>query len=221
MGRFFIRLCPISFSALCVDLLEVTALSFIPLVFYSLVRIFHDEKFKVLPFVTLIISSSLLSLSHAFTTLITVTFAFAYLLINIRTIIRWRKDLKRFIYLISSLLSIFCIVFFYLIPALYYQAQDLYIVSNDALERTDLAFVMNSTNSSFNFSGFFNTNYINNLIMQGTYAPKFGIQTVLIVFAITFLSMIIAIVIDILLERKKINKFIRYTTCLMISFTFC
>lgn len=220
IGTIFYAFMPyIVFCALCrFAFAEVVALSFIPLVFYSLIRIVNDEHFKVLPYVTLIISSSLLSLSHAFTTLVTATFAFIYLLFNIKRVINFFKDKKRIIYLISSLASVFCIAYFYLIPALFYQAQNLYIVSNDAMERTDLAFVMNSTNSSFNFSGFFNTNYINNLINNGTYAPKFGIQTVLIIFAVTFLSMILAIVIDMLLEKKNLNRYIRYVVVLIISF---
>lgn len=221
IGTIFYSFMPyIAFCALCrFAFAEVVALSFIPLVFYSLVRIVHDEQFKVLPYVTLIIGSTLLSLSHAFTTLITATFAFIYLLFNIKLVINLFKDKKRIIYLVSSLASVFFIAYFYLVPALYYQAQNLYIVSNDALERTDLNFVMKSTNSSFNFSGFFNSNYINNLIKKGTYAPKFGIQTVLIIFSIVLLSMIVAIVIDILLEKKKINKYIRYLVCLTILFT--
>lgn len=217
---FYVFLPYLVFCALCrFAFAEVVAISLIPSVFYGLIRIVHDDEFKVFPYIYLIISSTLLCLSHAFTTLVTASFAFIYLLVNIKAILNRFKDKKRIIYLSLSLVSIFFMAFFYLVPALYYQRTNLYIVSNDAYEHTDIGFVTNSTNTSYWYSGFFNFQYINEQINKGNYSPKFGIVTTYVSLIIVLLSLFSAIIIDhFLLKRKKLNRYIRYGIILLIAF---
>ena len=221
VGTIFYAFLPyLVFCALCrFAFAEVVAISLIPFVFYSLIRIVHDEDFKIYPYILLIISSTLLCLSHAFTTLVTATFAFIYLLVNIKIVLNRFKDKKRIIYLSLSLVSIFLLAFFYLIPALYYQNTHLYIVSNDNYEHTDINFVSNSTNTSYWYSGFFNIAYIQDQINKGYYSPKFGIASTYISFMIVLFSLLVALILDcFLLKKKKVNRYIRYGLILLITF---
>lgn len=222
----------ITFCALCRFAFgEVIALSLVPVIYYGIIRIFNDEKRKVFPYFVFTISTFFLCLTHAFTLLMVATSGVIYLLFNIKKFIKLIRNKTKLISCFISVSAIFLMSFFYLIPTIYYQRQNLYVVSDDTLERTTLSFLMNSTKTSYIFSGFFKSSYFLSQIEAGTFVPKYGINTFYIVWLTSISSALVSILLDQLVFKKYtklyiwiriiISGIITFVPSIFVGYTIC
>jgi hypothetical protein len=141
---------------------EVMALAFIPMLFYSLYRILNDTNIKVSPFICLISGTSLLILSHPFTAVSTLTFAFIYLIFNIKKLISKVKKLKVIVYSLISIILVIGLVGFYVFPLFSAEASNYYRITADPSGVwTTVEHVADSTANSDLFSGFIKVEWLN------------------------------------------------------------
>lgn len=118
---------------------EAFAIGLIPIVFYAVYRILHDEKARVAPYLLLVFSMSALIMSHPFTCLITAIAVILVILANIVPLYHRLKDWHVWLYLVSSVILIFSFVSVYFFPMLQAIKENLYVISDVNLMGTRLA----------------------------------------------------------------------------------
>jgi len=70
---------------------EACAMDFLPLVFYGLYRILHDEELRVMPFLSVVVGASCLILSHPLTAFVTALACLVFLLASIYRLVQAQK----------------------------------------------------------------------------------------------------------------------------------
>lgn len=132
---------------------EAIALNFMPMFFYAVYAILHDDKLRPGPFVTLVLSAAFLVTSHPFTALVTIAGGALLGLCNVVLFVRKAKDWRFDLYLGTSLLLGIGMVFFFLFPMLQATASGLYRVSNSEVMWTTLSHIVDSMKNTNQFAG--------------------------------------------------------------------
>lgn len=135
---------------------EGVALGFVPLLFYGVYSLLHDEEFHFSSYLAAISGVSLLVLSHPFTALTSVVACLFIILADFKLLIKFLKKKINVIFLFISILLIFGLISFYLFPMASALNSGYYRMSDPKAVWTDLDSVINSINKSSSFSGFLN-----------------------------------------------------------------
>jgi alcohol dehydrogenase class IV len=133
---------------------EAFAIGFIPMFFYGLYGIIHDEKVRVGPYVNTILGASLMVLSHPFTAVMASIAGLLYLIFNVMKVIKVFKSPRRVVYILISFILIFGIVFFFAVPMLKALHSGYYRVSDAAAMGTTLEHIQGNIWKSYFYSGF-------------------------------------------------------------------
>ena len=135
---------------------EAIALNFMPMFFYAIYALLHDDRLKVGPFVTLVVSLALSVVSHPFTSILTLCGGAILALCNLKLVIRKVKDWRFDVYLGCSVLLEIGMVFFFVFPMLQATSSGLYRVSYDSIMWTTLEHIIWSFVQTNQFSGLLN-----------------------------------------------------------------
>ncbi len=139
---------------------EAIAQGFIPIFFYGLYSMLHDEKAKASSYIAIVIGAAGLLLCHPFTALITCLAAVIFLLANILRVINLFKDWKKIVYAGVSVVLILLITAGWLVPMLKGETSGYYRLSDeDAMWTTveDLIYRLYQTDQ---FSGIINFSWL-------------------------------------------------------------
>lgn len=135
---------------------EGVALGFVPLLFYGVYSLLHDEEFHFSSYLAAILGVSLLVLSHPFTALTSVVACIFIILADFKLLIKFLKKKINIVFLCLSILLIFGLISFYLFPMASSLKSGYYRMSDSKAVWTDLNSVINSIGKSSSFSGFLN-----------------------------------------------------------------
>ncbi len=181
---------------------ESIALSFYPLLFLGVYEIGHGD-YRPQAFLCCIFGVSCLILCHPFTALVGIIAALVYLFCQYKGFLGLFRDKRAFIYSISTVFLILCLVSFYVFPMLHYSNSGLYNVSNSQLMWTNIEHIIDSMKQNDIFSGFLRPNWVDDLapnqyhftntfnessLSWGLDYLYFGIFGALAVFFLTFFS---------------------------------
>ena len=198
---------------------ESIAMALIPMVFYGAYSFLHDKEYRVEPYVAFAIGAAIIVLSHPFTGLITAIFGVLYFLFNIKAIYNKRKNYPALISLGATVIITASLVLFYVTNTAYYDSLDYYNVSDEVRQWTTYEHVAYETSRSYDFSGFLNLIYITR--SQGAYWwNDENVSSLLFSTALYFVSMICAVVIDIVLRPLKYSKFYRHLSAIIVALVF-
>lgn len=207
--RVFCLFCRFAFA-------ETLGMGLLPLLFYGLYRIVHDDSYKVAPYICCIFGVTLLVLTHPYTALLAAVFGILYLLANIKGLIRALKRKHAFWTLLVSCALVLGMVFFYVIPTMAAKKSGLYIVCDSEKVWTTLAHVQESCINSGLFSGFLNLDWVRGQL-SGTDWPKSLTVNVLVLGAVIgFLSALVMILADFLLKKIPHSIYFRYPLDLVV-----
>lgn len=210
--RIFCLICRCAFA-------EGVAMALIPMVFYGAYSFVHDEKYHVMPYVSLSCGAALIILTHPYTGLITAVFAAFYVLFNVKPIIMRRRNLPANISFVSSMLIITMLVLFFVLTSSYYKSLGIYNLSDAKRQWTNYDHISDSTKDSFSYSGFLKFD----IIKEWTGASWWNDETVpSTIFSIVlyFVSMTFAIVSDYLIKPLKYSKYYRPFVFITLAFIF-
>ncbi len=139
---------------------EAVAMAFIPVFFYGLYRLLNDGRVVPATYVSLVLASVFLLMSHPFTALITAGSGIIYLLFNAKKALGLFKNPKKAAACAASLLLIFLCTAYWLIPMAIATESGEYVVSDEEAMWTtvsDLIYRLYQTNQ---FSGFINFDWL-------------------------------------------------------------
>ena len=200
--RIFCAVCRCAFA-------EVVAICFIPLIFYGAYSIVHDMKYKVGPYLSLVIGASVTIMSHPFTGLMCAIFGVLYLAFNIKLLFKKREG---FSILPSCFASLFLILFltgFYIGNALVTKSIGIYRLNDPIIDWTNYQHVADSTALSLQFSGFLNFIYI----FENSNMPGWNVENVSFIIMSLFiflLSIVNVILSDSLIRKAPKNNYYRW-----------
>ena len=200
--RIFCAVCRCAFA-------EVVAICFISLIFYGAYSIIHDQKYKVGPYIALVIGASVTIMSHPFTGLMCAIFGVIYLAFNIKSIIKKRDGFSIFPSCIISLVLIICLIGFYVGNAIVTKTIGIYRLNDPIIDWTNYQHVADSTALSLQFSGFLNLVYISNNGGE----PGWNVENVSFIIMSLFLflvSVVNTIIADVLIRKAPNNKYYRW-----------
>lgn len=140
---------------------EAVAISLIPVVFYGVYRVLHDERPHVGAYLTVVIGMSCLILSHPFTALLTAIAVVIDILFNTSLLIKIVKSKATWIYLLCSIALIVGFISFYFFPLLSAQKTNLFRITADpAAMWTTSDHMAWSTSLSAQFAGFLDFSWL-------------------------------------------------------------
>lgn len=198
---------------------EGVAIGLIPVVFYGLYRVLHDEKPRVSAYMCLVIGSSCLILCHPFTALITIIAAVIYILANILNLVKILHRWEAWAYLSISVVLIVGLVSFYFFPMLSASGTDYYRITDSQVMETYRDFLIKARDGTWKFSGILNFDWLNTVKSVWGWAKtndsELAWSLSLSFFVISCIGTIIA---DELLRKKpKLNSW-REEICLVTTF---
>ena len=198
---------------------ESIAISFIPMIFYGVYSFLHDEEYRVAPYVALVSGAVLIVLSHAFTALVTASFALLYIVFNVQAIIKRRRNYQAFISLGSAaIISLLCVLF-YVLNAYTYESANLYNISDAERQWTTYEHMAMETSRSPDFSGF-----LNFIVIRGWKGAPYwndeSVTSLLFSIALYFVSMVIAIVTNYALTNLKKSIYYKHLASTVVAFIF-
>lgn len=199
---------------------EGMAISLIPIVFYALYRILHDEEPRVAPYLTMIIGMSALILTHPFSALITVTALVVIILANTFRLIKIFSHWQSWLYTLASIALIFGFISFYFFPMSAATNSGLYRLSDRAAVWMDLGQIARSLNlqQGWTYSGFLNFQWIINVASERTVRAydtptAWGLSLAVFIF-----SGAATILVDYFLRKYNKLRAWRTLICLAVSF---
>jgi hypothetical protein len=140
---------------------EAVAISLIPVVFYGVYRILHDEKPHVGAYLTVVIGMSCLILSRPFTALLTAIAVVIDIIFNTTLLIKIMKSKWTWIYLVSSIALILGFISFYFFPLLSAQKTNIFRITADPVTMwTTSDHMAWSTSMSAQFAGFLDFSWL-------------------------------------------------------------
>lgn len=191
-------------SAYC----EGIAIGFIPIVFYGLYRILHDERPRVSAYLAVVLGMSLLILSHPFTALITAVAVVIDLLANILRVVQVLKKKVSWLYLSISIVLIFGFVSVYFFPMYAASRSNLYRLTQDEIMNTTQAFLIKARDGSWRMSGILNFSWLGNVLSWGWKATNDTAFNWTLSLCLFFLSGFFTVLVDYVLRQKpKLNLF--------------
>ena len=208
--RMFCGLCRFAYA-------ETIAMSIMPILFYGIYAITHDDTPKYRSFLMVIVGISLLVLSHPFTALISVIFALIYMAIRYKNVVAFIKNKKGLILSISTVVLIFGLVGFYFFPMLEAESTGLYRLSDSTAVWTNYQHVANSTASSWNFSGFLNLSWLNNMVKNGRLPETYSASNMVLGVGLVVLSALLVAISDHFIKKLPYSKYYRLPTAILIS----
>lgn len=134
---------------------EAIAMGFMPLLFLGVHQLGQGD-FRPNTFLKCIFGVSCLVLSHPYTSIISIGFAFIYLLASYKGMIALFKNWKALIYSGVSAVLIIFLVGWYVFPMMHYLKSGIYLISDSQLMWTNVPHIQDSINQSGQFSGFLN-----------------------------------------------------------------
>ena len=188
---------------------ETIAISLFPVLFYGIYAYTHDEKPKYRTFVAIILGVSGLVLSHPFTALSAVIFALIYMAIKYKGVWNNLKTKKGLLLSISTVVMIFTLVGFYVVPMLMAKSSGLYRISDDLAVWTTYDHVSKSTSSSATFSGFLNIDWINNKIEDGKWPEDQPLYSYLVEIILVVGSWVILAISEFFTNKYLKNKYLK------------
>lgn len=189
---------------------EAIALCFIPLVYYGLYRLIHDEKWRVGPYVILTLSAASIVLTHPITALVTAASCVAFLVFSVKAIARHIKEWRRLVSFFVSILLVVGFVTPYVFTALRNTSGDLYNISDGDIMWTTLSWLSYWIGrTSTQFTGFLNFEWL----VQQNAAFKVALSASFYV-----VSAVLMIVFDRLFRKLKNQEKWRYLADAAILF---
>lgn len=198
---------------------ESIAMALMPMVFYGAYSFLHDKEYRVEPYVAFSIGAALIVLAHPFTGLITAIFGGLYVLCNAKTIYDNRKNYKALISMGAALVITTFLVLFYVANASYYDGLDYYNVSDEVRQWTTYEHVASETARTYDFSGFINIIYINN-VQGADWWNNENVSSLLFSAGLYFVAMMSAIVLDYILKPLKNSKYYRHPIACVAAYIF-
>ena len=208
--RMFCGLCRFAYA-------ETIAMSIMPILFYGIYAITHDETPKYRSFLMVIVGISLLVLSHPFTALISVIFALIYMAIRYKNVIAFVKNKKGLILSISTVVLVLGLVGFYFFPMLEAESSGLYRISDSTAVWTNYQHVANSTANSWQFSGFLNLTWLNSMVNSGKFPETYSASSLLLGVGLVIISAILVAVGDHFIKKLPYSKYYRIPVVILIS----
>jgi hypothetical protein len=198
---------------------EGVAIGLIPVVFYGLYRVLHDEKPRVSAYVCLVIGVSCLVLCHPITALLTAVAAVIYTLANTLNLIRALHKWQNVIYISVSVLLIFGFVSFYFFPMFMASVSGYYRLTDSGLMGTTAAALTKAQEANWGYCGVLNFDWLKKVTVDWGWAKTNDSELAwtisLSFFVVSCLGAIIA---DGLLRKtRKLNTW-REEICLGITF---
>ena len=207
------------FCALCrCAIAESIAMALIPMVFYGAYSFLHDKKWRVEPYVAFAVGASLIVLSHAFTGLITAIFGFIYILFNIKGVYENRRNYKALISMGGAVITVIFLVLFYVLNSYHYESTNLYNLSNAERQWTTYDSISAETARTYDFSGFLNLIFISKQQGSSYWTSSDSVSSLIFTSILYFVTMILAVLVDCLLNTVKINKYFRHPIIAIAAF---
>jgi hypothetical protein len=204
---------------------EAIALSFIPMLFYGVYRILHDEKPRVAPYVFVIAGMSCLVLSHPFTALMCACAVGIVILFNTPLLIKRFQNRLTWLYCGISVVLIFGFVSCYFFPMALAVSSGYYRISDAPVMWTTvehIAYFINN-NQVNGFSGILNFSWLDNVITTYHWTRTSDtIDSWIISLSLFLFSGVLTVAVDYFLRRKetRLSRF-RYLICLATTFIPC
>ncbi len=147
---------------------EFFAMGFIPMFFYGLYRIVHDERFFVSPYVSVVVAMSVLVLSHPSSALLSATYGVLYLLFCLPKFLKAFRRRHAFPAGLISLALIVGLLYFYLVPQITLIREGKYVVYHDEQMWTSIDQVKDTAGqNTINFSGIICQSWIESWASNG------------------------------------------------------
>ena len=195
---------------------ESIAMALIPMVFYGAYSFLHDKEYRVEPYVVFTTGAALIVLSHPFTGLVTAIFGVLYMLFNVKEIYNNRRNKPALISFGAALVITAFLVLFYVTNAAYYDSLNYYNVSDEVRQWTTYEHMASETSRSYDFSGFINIIYISR--SQGAdYWNNETVSSLIFSAFLYFVSMVLAVIVDILLRPLKKSQFYRHPAAIIVA----
>jgi len=207
--RSFCSICRFAYA-------EAIAISFIPIFFYGAYRIIYDRRFFVSPYICIILGSVGLILTHPFTALIVGCAGLLFFIFNIRLLIKKREGYCIWPFLGGAVLLIAFGIGFYVSNVFTTKTSGIYRLCDEVIAWTDKAHVMSSTATPYQFSGFLNIIWIQQMVGGSSWVNE-DLTFILVGIVIYFLSVALAIIVDKLLKPLKFSNFYRIPSALLAS----
>ncbi len=150
---------------------EATAIAFIPVFFYGLYMVIHEEKAALGNFLALLFGTVGLIDSHPFTALISVGVGAVYALFNVANVIKRIKGWRFNLYLVTTVVIAVFLVFPFVFPLLEALGSGLYRVSDETIMWTYPEYLVNAAKDSTWRAGFLNFEWLTQ------YGPGTGADT--------------------------------------------
>ncbi|MBO4541270.1 MAG: hypothetical protein J5736_04765, partial [Bacilli bacterium] len=215
----FFLFCPYRmFCALCrFALAEAVAISFLPVLFYGIYSLLHDEETKFRSFLAIIVGVCCLILSHPYTALISVIVALLYMAMKYKALWRLLKDKKAIILSAVTVLLIFGLIGFYFFPMLAATGSGQYRISDAEATWQTFEHVSGSTANDWQYTGFLNTSWIGRKIEEGVWpetdTPIFMVTGVVLLLV----SGIMVAFVDHFVQKLPYSKFYRFPVDVLVS----
>ncbi|MCR5079346.1 MAG: hypothetical protein K6B65_05495 [Bacilli bacterium] len=139
---------------------EGFAISFVPMLFYGVYSILNDDSFRVSSYISAIIASAGLVLSHPYTALLSAIAAVAIIVFSPIKLWNVVKRKQTWVAVPVSLLLILGLVAFYLFPMLEATGSELYNISNNSRMLTNRDYLISTLDGRWTKSGFLNFNWL-------------------------------------------------------------
>lgn len=194
---------------------EALAILFIPLFFFGLYDLVHDDEYHVSTFIKIIFGAGLLFLCHNITALYTYLFGFLYLLLNITKIIPKFKDKQFSISIGVALFLTLGVASLSLFSTLELLGDEFYNVSDNEIMWTTVNHLQNRAHQGYDFSGFLNIGWMSSYLnTEETRLNALFMQTVIFLSS-SVLYFIILLNIKPLANKlsksnKKVFRLIKY-----------
>lgn len=146
---------------------EGVAEGLIPLLFYGIYSLLHDEEFKITNYLATILGVSLLVLSHPFTALVSVFSVAIYALANPKKLAIYLKKKSTWIAVPISVLLIFGLIGPYFFPMMAALGTGYYRMSYPEAVWTNVEFLIKALDGSFKYSGFLNWGWLDTMSSLG------------------------------------------------------
>ena len=206
----FFVFCPYrAFCSYCrFAIAETVAISLIPVLFYGIYSITHDEKPRYFSFLMVVLGISGLVLTHPFTALMSAIIALIYMAVKYKQVWGFLKDKKGLILTASTVLLIFMLIGFYFFPMMMAKNTGLYRISDPIATWTNYKHVSDSTANSWHFSGFLNLDWISGRYGDGKW-PTLDTPSKMVLGGVLLLvGAIIVAIIDHFFPRFIKNKYL-------------
>lgn len=189
-------------------LAETIAISFLPVLFYGIYSITHDESPRYFSFLMVILGISGLILSHPFTALMGVIIALIYMAVRYKQVWGFIKNRKGLLLSITTILVIFMLVGFYFFPMIGPKNSGLYRISDAEVTWTNYQHLAKSASNSWQYAGFLNIDWINGRINSKLWPSSNSTNLMTLSGLLLIISAIIVAIIDHFFPRFIKNKYL-------------